>query len=141
LDDSCPHWILIGLNENAALVASLKEKLNIQAAELESLRSKLEAATKANEEQVREVQLDGDVVLMRLVQKDVLQDRISQLSNELAEAQEKRKEAEKEQEDLLVYLDELGTKRKKDKARLRELGDEVSEDEGDADGDDGEEEG
>lgn len=36
---------------------------------------------------------------------------------------------EKEQEDLLVLLDEMSSKRKKDKARLREAGLDVSEDE------------
>lgn len=42
---------------------------------------------------------------------------------------------EKEQEDLLVLLDEVSAKRKQDKARLREAGLEVSEDEGDDDDD------
>jgi len=50
-------------------------------------------------------------------------------------SEEKRKEVEKEQEDLLVLLDEVNSKRRKDKARLRDAGLEVSEDEAD-DGDD-----
>jgi hypothetical protein len=45
---------------------------------------------------------------------------------------------EKEQEDLLVLLDEVTSKRRKDKARLRDVGHEVSEDEGD-DNDDADE--
>lgn len=36
---------------------------------------------------------------------------------------------EKEQEDLLVLLDEVSLKRKDYKARLRQVGEEVSEDE------------
>lgn len=51
-----------------------------------------------------------------------------------------RKEAEKEQEDLLVLLDEVTAKRKRDKGKMREagLGAEVSEDEVDEeDGEDG----
>lgn len=36
---------------------------------------------------------------------------------------------EKEQEDLLVLLDELSTKRKRDKALMRQAGLEVSDDE------------
>lgn len=36
---------------------------------------------------------------------------------------------EKEQEDLLVFLEEISGKRKRDKRRLRELGEGVSEDE------------
>lgn len=43
---------------------------------------------------------------------------------------------EKEQEDLLVLLDEMSTKRRRDKVRMREAGLEVSEDEGEDDGDD-----
>lgn len=53
------------------------------------------------------------------------------MSNELSQSEEKRKEVEKEQEDLLVLLDEVSSKRKKDKVRLREAGVEVSDDEGD----------
>ena len=52
----------------------------------------------------------------------------------------KRAEVEKEQEDLLVLLDELTGKRTKDKQRMREQGMEVSEDEDDDDGDEEEEE-
>ncbi len=51
----------------------------------------------------------------------------------------KRTEVEKEQEDLLVLLDELSNKRAKDKQRMEEQGMEVSEDEND-DEEDGEEE-
>lgn len=45
---------------------------------------------------------------------------------------------EKEQEDLLVLLDELNNKRRRDKAHMREAGLEVSEDESDEDGEDAE---
>ena len=47
--------------------------------------------------------------------------------------EEKQKVIEKEQEDLLVLLDEVTTKRKRDKTRLKEAGLEVSEDEGEED--------
>ena len=50
----------------------------------------------------------------------------------------KRTDVEKEQEDLLVLLDELSNKRAKDKERMKEQGMEVSDDEDDDD--DGEEE-
>lgn len=53
---------------------------------------------------------------------------------------QKSKEAEKEQEDLLVFLEELSTKRRRDKERLRKLGQEVSEDEGEGEGGDDDEE-
>jgi hypothetical protein len=58
----------------------------------------------------------------------------------LEEAVGKKKDVEKEQEDLLVLLDEMSTKRRRDKARMREAGLEVSEDEGEDDDDEGEEE-
>ena len=48
----------------------------------------------------------------------------------MEEAQGKKREVEKEQEDLLVLLDEMSTKRRRDKARMQEAGLEVSEDEG-----------
>jgi hypothetical protein len=51
----------------------------------------------------------------------------------------KRTEVEKEQEDLLVLLDELSNKRARDKERMKEQGMEVSEDEEDEE-EDGEEE-
>ena len=47
----------------------------------------------------------------------------------IEEEKQKRADAEKEQEDLLVLLNELSKKRKADKARLRDAGLEVSEDE------------
>jgi hypothetical protein len=62
------------------------------------------------------------------------------MSIQVQEAEEKARETEKEQEDLLVLLDELNSKRRRDKARLREAGLEVSEDEGDDDDDDDDEE-
>lgn len=74
-----------------------------------------------------------------MAQHQSLQDTVSRLSAELVEAQEKQKEVEKEHEDLLVYLDEMTSKRNREKARLRELGEEVSEDEDEDEGDDEEE--
>lgn len=53
---------------------------------------------------------------------------------------DKRKEVEKEQEDLLVLLDEVTNKRKSDKAKLRNAGLEVSDDEDDEEDDDEEDE-
>lgn len=47
---------------------------------------------------------------------------------------------EKEQEDLLVLLDEVTNKRKSDKAKMRNAGLEVSDDEDDEEDDDEEDE-
>ena len=54
----------------------------------------------------------------------------------MEEAQGKKREVEKE--DLLVLLDEMSTKRRRDKARMREAGLEVSEDEGEEEADEDE---
>jgi intracellular protein transport protein USO1 len=59
-----------------------------------------------------------------------LQKQISELSTQVSELQEKKKEQEKEQEDLLVFLEEMSEKRKRDKAAMRTAGLDVSEDEG-----------
>lgn len=56
----------------------------------------------------------------------------------MEDARGEKKDVEKEQEDLLVLLDEMSTKRRRDKARMREAGLEVSEDEGEGDDDDDE---
>jgi hypothetical protein len=62
------------------------------------------------------------------------------LKEQLGAFEDKRKDVEKEQEDLLVLLDEVTSKRRKDKARLREAGLEVSEDEAEDDEDEDDEE-
>jgi len=62
------------------------------------------------------------------------------LQSQLKASEDKRKDVEKEQEDLLVLLDEVTSKRRKDKARLKEAGLEVSEDEAEEDDEDEEEE-
>ena len=53
--------------------------------------------------------------------------------------QQKKGEAEKEQEDLLVFLEELSTKRRRDKEKMKQAGLEVSDDEGEEE-EDGDEE-
>ena len=67
-----------------------------------------------------------------------MQSQIANLTTQLQNTEAKTKDVEKEQEDLLVLLDEMSSKRRRDKERMREAGLEVSEDEGedeDADGD------
>lgn len=68
-----------------------------------------------------------------------LRDQVASLTSELKSSEDKRQEVEKEQDDLLVLLDEVSSKRRKDKDRLREAGLDVSEDEGGDDEDDGDE--
>ena len=62
------------------------------------------------------------------------------LQTQLEMSEEKRKDVEKEQEDLLVLLDEVTSKRRKDKVRLREANLEVSEDDEAEDDEDDEDE-
>lgn len=61
---------------------------------------------------------------------------MSSITLELEKLKQKHADGEKEQEDLLVFLDELQAKRRRDKEKLRTAGQEVSDDE---DADDGEE--
>ena len=65
-----------------------------------------------------------------------LKSQIESLKAEVHSAKQKSADVEKEQEDLLVLLDELSAKRRRDKDTMRKAGLEVSEDEGDGDDDD-----
>lgn len=58
-------------------------------------------------------------------------DELENLREQLAASQLKQSDSEKEQEDLLVLLEEVTSKRKADKKRMREKGLEVSDDEDD----------
>ncbi|KAH9889346.1 p115 like vesicle tethering protein [Cubamyces lactineus] len=106
--------------ESAMLIASLKDVIRNQAAEIEKLQSQLKSLSASNDE------------------VEALRAQVQGLTEQLASAEEKRRDVEKEQEDLLVLLDELNSKRRRDKERMRQAGMEVSEDE--AEEDDGEEE-
>ncbi|KAL0955683.1 hypothetical protein HGRIS_001907 [Hohenbuehelia grisea] len=108
-----------GNAESAMLVASLREVIQKQAQEIEALTSKLGAASTAK---------SGEVV--------ALEQKLSSLTTQLQESEDKRKEQDKEQEDLLVLLDELSNKRSRDKQRMKEAGLDVSEDEADDDEED-----
>lgn len=101
------------------------------------LQKKLEALQSEREVEVS-VEAVGSVTNlwpMLASQRTALQREVSKLSSQISELQEKKKEQEKEQEDLLVFLEEMSEKRKRDKAAMRAAGLEVSEDEG---GDEGE---
>ena len=58
---------------------------------------------------------------------------LEEVKAELAAEKTKRAEVEKEQEDLLVLLDELSDKRKRDKQKMKDAGWEVSDDDEDDD--------
>ncbi|ELU42002.1 transporter [Rhizoctonia solani AG-1 IA] len=58
-----------------------------------------------------------------------LTEKVAETTTELDKVRAQKADSEKEQEDLLVFLEELSSKRKKDKARMKEKGMDVSEDE------------
>ncbi|KAG6333416.1 hypothetical protein ID866_5672 [Astraeus odoratus] len=107
--------------ESMMLIGSLREVIRTQAEEIDALKTKLTG-------------LSADVTKM-----NDLKSRVAELEATVRDAEEKRKNVEKEQEDLLVLLDEMSTKRKKDKERMRLAGLDVSEDEEEQSDGDGEE--
>ncbi|KAF8339336.1 p115 like vesicle tethering protein [Amanita rubescens] len=96
-------------NESTMLIASLREVIQKQVQEIAGLQQQLKQSTASK--------------------GDELQNQVATLSSQLRAAEERRKEVEKEQEDLLVLLDEMSGKRKAYKERLRQVGEEVSDDE------------
>lgn len=60
-----------------------------------------------------------------------MQSQIVSLTAQLESSETKSKDVEKEQEDLLVLLDETSSKRRRDKEIMRQAGLDVSEDEAD----------
>ncbi|KAJ4471521.1 p115 like vesicle tethering protein [Lentinula aciculospora] len=109
--------------ETAMLIASLQDTLRNQSQEIEDLRRQLQAQQKtpSNEDEI-----------------SALKSQVSSLRLALQASEEKQKETEKEQEDLLVLLEEVTAKRKRDKKRMLDRGLEVSEDEAEGDDDGGE---
>ena len=74
--------------------------------------------------------------MIQILQANRLRTELSETKSQLEEtkaqlraSEEKRQEVEKEQEDLLVLLDELNAKRRRDKQLMRTAGVDVSEDE------------
>ncbi|KAF9262665.1 hypothetical protein L218DRAFT_929127 [Marasmius fiardii PR-910] len=108
--------------ELTMLVSSLREVIRTQSEEIESLKAQLKQTTSSNDQ-------------LAILQKDV-----AKLTTELQESEEKRKEMEREHEDLLVLVDELSSKRAQDKTKMREAGLDVSEDEGEEEDEDQEDE-
>ncbi|KIL68700.1 hypothetical protein M378DRAFT_8167 [Amanita muscaria Koide BX008] len=104
--------------ETSMLISSLRDVIQKQAQEIANLQQQLKQTSKTS----------GNEAALR--------DQVATLSSQLSAAEEKRKGVEKEQEDLLVLLDEMAVKRRGYKSQLREAGLDVSEDEEDDDADD-----
>ncbi|KAH9935197.1 p115 like vesicle tethering protein [Epithele typhae] len=108
--------------ESGMLIASLRDVIRGQNAEIEKLQGQLKALSGASAE------------------VEALRTQVATLTTQLKTSDERKRDVEKEQEDLLVLLDELNSKRRKDKERMRGAGLEVSEDEAEDDDDDDEDE-
>ncbi|KAL5531786.1 USO1 [Sanghuangporus sanghuang] len=125
--------------ESAMLVVSLQEVIRNQAAQIEELQTQLNSAQSEKQAEVQQVQNKiASAIVASSAEISDLKSQIESLKSELEDVKRKSSDAEKEQEDLLVLLDELSAKRKRDKETMRRVGLEVSEDEGDGDEEDAE---
>ena len=127
------------------LVASLRDVIRKQSEEAEALQRGLKEATAAHAKEVRSADrpisdcplpmITSRTLLLiprfSLFQVSDLKGQLQTISSHVQASDDKRKELEKEQEDLLVLLDEITNKRKSDKAKMRDAGLEVSDDEDD----------
>ncbi|KAG9057789.1 hypothetical protein FS842_004161 [Serendipita sp. 407] len=119
------------------VISSLRDVVRKQADELQAAKAEATEAKKQHQLFAAK-QVAGDDLQKKLdalqverdKERETLQKQIQDLSAQLSELQEKKKEQEKEQEDLLVFLEEVSEKRRRDKATMRTAGLEVSEDEG-----------
>jgi hypothetical protein len=125
--------------ESAMLINSLKDVIRSQVQEIDALQLRLKELS-ATEARVRG---HGYIwmLLLTLIDRQLTESkaRIAELEAELQTSDGRKREVEKEQEDLLVLLDDMSTKRRRDKQRMREAGMDVSEDEADDDNDDDDE--
>ncbi|KAJ3995281.1 p115 like vesicle tethering protein [Lentinula boryana] len=141
--------------ETAMLIASLRDTLRSQSQEIMDLRDQIQQQQQ-QQQQPKPISNSDEVLLFLLpipnthtnphpsphpqitTATATLKTQITSLQAALKLSEEKRKEMEKEQEDLLVLLDEVSAKRRRDKGRMRDGGLEVSEDEDEDEGDEGE---
>ncbi|GAA5978532.1 hypothetical protein JCM11641_007976 [Rhodosporidiobolus odoratus] len=121
----------VALPGSSEMLITLRDTIETQGRELDELR-----------ELVHQLQQERDEE-RNTFQHEVasLSDTIVTMRTQYRALQAEKEEADTEQEDLLVLLEDLSQKRKGDKRKLREKGVEVSEDEdGDEDGEEVEEE-
>ncbi|GAA5950474.1 hypothetical protein JCM3765_004560 [Sporobolomyces pararoseus] len=116
----------IDASSTSDLVTALRASLSDQAKELEEMRELVHQLQ--NEREEERVAFQAEVTS--------LSDTISKLAAQVSAARAEKEETDREQEDLLVLLEDLSIKRKQDKRRMRIALMDVSEDE---DGDEDEE--
>lgn len=134
--------------ESLELIASLRTTGKEQKTEIDDLRQRLmEMSGEQDEEratltaevsrlvkevvslqaQLTEVRAKGEIASEEKENQTEAADT-STTQQSLDDAEKRAKDAEKEQEDLLVLLEEISNKRKRDKVRMRDSGLEVSDD-------------
>ncbi|GAA5849938.1 hypothetical protein JCM8547_000958 [Rhodosporidiobolus lusitaniae] len=113
---------------SSEVLQAMRDTISEQAKELDELR-----------ELVHQLQQDRDEE-RNAYQHEVasLSDTLMTMRQTIQTLQTEKEEADREQEDLLVLLEDLSQKRREDKRKLRSKGVEVSEDEEEEDGDEGE---
>ena len=115
------------------VTSSLRDVIRTQAGDIDALQALKVKDLSSSSSQVRPLSFFSARLTPQQVQD--LYARIAALEAALEEVEGKKRDVEKEQEDLPLLLDEMSTKRRRDKVRMREVGLEVSEDEGDEEGD------
>ncbi|BGP21760.1 transporter [Rhodotorula toruloides] len=108
------------------VLAALRASLAAQTKELDDLRDALQSLAQERDQERNAVEAEFAS----------LSDTIVSLRSQLEEMRQVKEEADREQEDLLVLLEELSEKRRRDKKRMRKAGLDVSEDEDGGDGED-----
>ncbi|MCO5555756.1 hypothetical protein L7F22_009301 [Adiantum nelumboides] len=126
----------------------LENKLKLIQQEKDGMAKRLQDALKSSEEaeaKIKSAQAEAETAkaevqkakeeAAKLANGSVAKAAAAAPNGDNEDGEKSKEELEKELEDLLILLDELSTKRKNDKKRMRQKGMEVSEDEEDDDDD------
>ncbi|KDN41073.1 hypothetical protein K437DRAFT_258431 [Tilletiaria anomala UBC 951] len=134
------------LEEGQACVQAVEKEASANIEALEEQIKELKRKVEEGQARVQAVEKEKDEVVQRAKEEAALAASAGMEENKAAAVDEspsvdvrRLQELEKENEDLLVLLEELSTKRKVDKARMRENDLEVSDDDDDDDDDDDQE--
>lgn len=132
---------LQAVHEEYSAKCSTLEK---RATEAESKTEGTQATLKETSETLKKVQAELERVRLEAKAKEEsskkVQAELDKVKSEVKEKEEARKTAQSELEDLLIVFGDLEAKRHQDKKRLKDLGEEVSEDEDEDEDEDDEDE-
>jgi len=123
------------LSANEELLSTLNSQFIIAKTENEELQNKLTLS----ENEAKQLKKELAATSSHSQSLAELESLSEGLKIQLAEAQSKQTESEKEQEDLLVLLEEISSKRKADKVKMKGAGIEISDDDEEEEEDDDEE--